>query len=326
MHNGVELVVGAVDKVGTQKANKTLLPEFHPSSEVLYKKLEDIEASISRNTKQLDRQQKQIFKLSDNVEKLVNFWGTISTLQGGEEASQSRREHVVSNIEAMYTVTSFQSLDGALSQSSSTEGVVRQMKLIVDSQWVRLLRMSQNLQAVERRVTQQPVVLPLRQDVLDVKNTNGILVWKIPAICRYFRDAVDQRIISLYSPPFYTSSHGYRMCIRTYLNGDGIGKGTHISLFFVVMRSEQDYLLPWPFKQIVRFTLINQKNPAASITAAFMPDPRSPSFQRPNKEMNVASGFPQFARQSVLRDDNFTQGNIVYIKCQVDLTGLTEMM
>lgn len=42
-----------------------------------------------------------------------------------------------------------------------------------------------------------------------------------------------------------------KMCARVYLNGDGMGKGTHLSLFFVVMRGEYDALLPWPFKQKV---------------------------------------------------------------------------
>ena len=162
----------------------------------------------------------------------------------------------------------------------------------------------------------------LRQDVLDVKTTNGILIWKIPDIRRRYRDAIERRTISLYSPPFYTSPHGYRMCIRTYLNGDGIGKGTHISLFFVIMRSEQDNLLPWPFKQSVRFTLVNQKNPASSITEAFIPDLKSPSFQKPENDMNIASGFPKFARQNILNDESFTSGNMIYIKCQVDPAGL----
>ena len=30
-------------------------------------------------------------------------------------------------------------------------------------------------------------------------------------------------------------------------NGDGIGKGTHLSLFFVVMHGEFDNILQWPF-------------------------------------------------------------------------------
>ncbi|KAI8498492.1 Tnfaip3p [Branchiostoma belcheri] len=37
------------------------------------------------------------------------------------------------------------------------------------------------------------------------------------------------------------------MCVRIYLNGDGMGKGSHISLFFVLMKGHFDRLLRWPF-------------------------------------------------------------------------------
>ena len=190
----------------------------------------------------------------------------------------------------------------------------------------QLEEMNESLQTVQSYLTQCGVAIDevcLRQDVLDVKTTHGTLMWKIPDIRRRYRDAAERRTISLYSPPFYTSPHGYRMCIRTYLNGDGIGKGTHISVFFVLMCSEHDNLLSWPFKQSVRFTLINQKNPAASITEAFAPDLHSPSFKKPERDMNIASGFPKFACQSVLQDENFTQDNVIYIKCEVDLSGLS---
>ena len=192
--------------------------------------------------------------------------------------------------------------------------------------YTQLQKLTENVQAIQNSLTQYAIAIDevrLRQDVLDVKTTNGLFVWKIPDIRRRYQDAVDGRTASLYSPPFYTSPHGYRVCIRTYLNGDGIGKSTHISVFFFIMRSEHDNLLPWPFKQSVRFTLVNQKNQAASITEAFAPDLHSPSFQKPEYDMNIASGFPKFAYQSVLQDENFTKDNILYIKCQVDLNGLT---
>ena len=41
------------------------------------------------------------------------------------------------------------------------------------------------------------------------------------------------------------------LCARLYPNGDGIGKGTHLSLFFVVMKEDYNALLPWPFRQKV---------------------------------------------------------------------------
>ena len=48
------------------------------------------------------------------------------------------------------------------------------------------------------------------------------------------------------------------MCLRIYILGDGIGKGTHMSLFFVVMKGEFDNILQWPFTHKVTFKLINQ--------------------------------------------------------------------
>ena len=196
----------------------------------------------------------------------------------------------------------------------------------MDTQKSQLMQLSENMQTVQESITRHAIAIDevrLRQDVIDVKTTNGVFIWKIPDVRRRYRDAVERKTISLYSPPFYTSPHGYRMCIRAYLNGDGIGKGSHVSVFLVLMRSEHDSLLSWPFKQSVRFTLINQVNSFASISEAFIPDLQSPSFQRPEAEMNVASGFPKFARQSVLQDETFTKGNIIFIKAKVDLTGLT---
>lgn len=51
---------------------------------------------------------------------------------------------------------------------------------------------------------------------------------------------------------FYTARYGFKVCMRLYLNGDGVGKGTHISLFFVIMRGEYDPILSWPFRHKVK--------------------------------------------------------------------------
>ncbi|CAG2212657.1 TRAF3 [Mytilus edulis] len=91
--------------------------------------------------------------------------------------------------------------------------------------------------------------LDLRFQVLETASYSGILMWKIRDYSRRKQEAISGRTVSLYSQPFYTSRFGYKMCARLYLNGDGMGKGTHLSLFFVVMRGEYDALLPWPFQQ-----------------------------------------------------------------------------
>ena len=161
---------------------------------------------------------------------------------------------------------------------------------------------------------------------LELPTYNGIFVWKIPEICRCRRQAMDGRVLSLYSPPFYTSQHGYKMCARVYLNGDGTGKGTHLSFFFVVMRGPIDALLTWPFKQKVTLSLINQSG-KKHVTDTFRPDPQSSSFQRPGKEeMNVASGCPMFIRIEYLLNGGFIKDDSIFLKVVVDTSDLPNIV
>ena len=50
------------------------------------------------------------------------------------------------------------------------------------------------------------------------------------------------------------------MCIRAYLNGDGSGERTHLSIFFVIMKGEYDPLLRWPFEHKVSLVLVDQEH------------------------------------------------------------------
>ena len=108
-----------------------------------------------------------------------------------------------------------------------------------------------------------------------------------------------RKTISLYSAPFYTGRYGYKMCLRLYMDGDGSGKGTHLS-FLTIMRGEYDALLTWPFKQAVTLMLLGQDK-QKDIVQSFRPEPTSSSFQRPRNEMNVASVCSTFnSRESFL--------------------------
>ena len=158
----------------------------------------------------------------------------------------------------------------------------------------------------------------LRLQLLERATYNGVLVWKIDDFARRRKEAVDGVTMSLYSIPFYTSRHGYKMCARVYLNGDGMGKGTHLSFFFVVMKGPFDALLPWPFKQKVTLTIINQAG-KKHVTDTFRPDPQSNSFQRPTqKEMNVASGCPMFIRLEQLLNGGFVKDDCIFLRTVVD--------
>ncbi|NXF94351.1 TRAF2 factor, partial [Eubucco bourcierii] len=157
---------------------------------------------------------------------------------------------------------------------------------------------------------------------MEASTYDGVFIWKITEFARKRQEAITGRSPAIFSPAFYTSKYGYKMCLRVYLNGDGTGRGTHLSLFFVVMKGPNDALLRWPFNQKVTLMLLDQNN-REHIIDAFRPDTSSSSFQRPVTEMNIASGCPLFCPVSLMEAKNsYVRDDAIFIKAIVDLTGL----
>lgn len=156
---------------------------------------------------------------------------------------------------------------------------------------------------------------------------NGKLIWKVTDYRMKKKEAVDGHTVSIFSQPFYTSRCGYRLCARAYLNGDGSGKGTHLSLYFVVMRGEFDSLLQWPFRQRVTLMLLDQSGQKNHIMETFKADPNSSSFKRPDGEMNIATGCPRFVAHSTLEHakNTYIKDDTLFFKVAVDLTDLEDL-
>ncbi|XP_065917336.1 TNF receptor-associated factor 3-like isoform X2 [Dysidea avara] len=146
---------------------------------------------------------------------------------------------------------------------------------------------------------------------------NGIFLWRIPEVRRRIRDARIGGITSIYSPPFYTGRNGYKMCIRVYLNGVGTGKGTHLSIFFVLMRGEHDTLLYWPFEHQVELILVDQDH-KKHLVQTFKPNVQSSNFKRPVNDICGTSGSFEFAELSILDNPSYIKEDVMYIKAIVD--------
>ncbi|KAM4696052.1 TNF receptor-associated factor 1 [Rhinophrynus dorsalis] len=185
------------------------------------------------------------------------------------------------------------------------------------------------VKALEQKTEHLRCLLAMKDDALNelqIRLTSheqttydGIFLWKIPELTQKCQDAMTGRAISLYSSAFYTAKYGYKVCLRIYLNGDGAGKGTHVSLFFTIMKGEYDALLSWPFKHKVTFMLVDQSN-REHVLDAFRPDITSASFQRPVNDMNVASGCPLFCPFSKLHSPKhtFIRDDTLFIRCIIE--------
>lgn len=181
----------------------------------------------------------------------------------------------------------------------------------------RLDRAEHQLTLHEIQLSEQDMQIQM----LEATSYNGVYVWKIDHYSRRYDEAVSGKTPSIYSPPFYVGRFGYKVCARLYPNGDGNGKGTHMSMFLVIMRGEYDALLPWPFIQKVHFRLLDQDR-IRDLFDAFRPDPSCASFKRPTSDMNVASGCPTFISHTEVRQGGYVRDDAMFIKVTVDMENL----
>ena len=60
--------------------------------------------------------------------------------------------------------------------------------------------------------------MALMVQTLQATSYSGTFIWKIPEVQRRRGEARSGRTVSLYSAPFYTGRHGYKMCLRLYMD------------------------------------------------------------------------------------------------------------
>ncbi|XP_064162881.1 TNF receptor-associated factor 3 isoform X2 [Anguilla rostrata] len=273
------------------------LMEVESRHEEMREKNRQLEQKLANIQKQLSSHSEKLMELEMELRSFRSVREDVETLRGAVESIRTR-------------VTA---LEGSRGPSNSGPHALGSLE-------TQLSRHDDMLSVHEIRLAD----MDLRFQVLETASFNGTLIWKIRDYKRRKQEAVASKTLSLYSQPFYTGYFGYKMCARVYLNGDGMGKGTHLSLFFVVMRGEYDALLTWPFKQKVTLMLMDQGPARKHLGDAFKPDPNSSSFRRPTGDMNIASGCPLFVAQTVLENGTYIKDDTIFIKVTVDTSDLPD--
>lgn len=234
-----------------------------------------LELMVFFQTLKLDPGLPSVFqKISERAEKLAALQGLVQELQGEvtgmhtdcaespglEDMGSDELLPVIDELKAKVTVL--------VTKVSTYEAIVADLNSQIERDAHAIQRMEQQKkqnvelqESLERRIKAQDRVLALKDvalaeqylriQSLEMASYDGILVWKIADFKRKKNEAISGHSTSIYSPYFYTSHHGYKMRAQIYLNGDGMGKGSHISLFFIIMKGQYDSLLQWPFGQKV---------------------------------------------------------------------------
>ena len=176
--------------------------------------------------------------------------------------------------------------------------------------------------------TEIETIKQMMMNLTSQASNDGTFIWKITNVAQRIRDAISEQQTSVYSPPFYSSPSGYKMCMRLYFNGDGQARRTHLSLFFVLMRGDYDAVLQWPFPYKVTFCLYDQTSSQRHLIDSFRPDIKSNSFQRPRSNMNIASGIPKFCPLPTIQQHNssYVCDDCMFIRCIIELAPIPSTM
>ncbi|XP_031447542.1 TNF receptor-associated factor 4 [Phasianus colchicus] len=177
---------------------------------------------------------------------------------------------------------------------------------------------------------QRQEILELRRDVEELSvSSDGTLIWKISDYARKLQDAKTRSNYEFFSPPFYTHKYGYKLQVSAFLNGNGSGENSHLSVYIRVLPGEYDNLLEWPFSYRVTFSLLDQSDPSLSkpqhITETFHPDPNWKNFQKPGAsrgsldESTLGFGYPKFISHEDIKKRNYVRDNAIFIKASVEI-------
>ncbi|XP_004699923.1 TNF receptor-associated factor 5 [Echinops telfairi] len=299
-----------------------------------------LEEQISDLCKSLEQKESKIQQLAETVTKFEKEFKQLSPLLGKNGNLPASIQALASHIDK---VAWLEAQVYQLQQMANQQQSKLDLRLLVDEidtikQKITLLETNdRRLVVLEGQTHQHDAHINTHKAQLNKNEErfrllegacyNGKLIWKVTDYRMKKREALDGHTVSIFSQPFYTSRCGYRLCARAYLNGDGSGKSTHLSLYFVVMRGEFDSLLQWPFRQRVTLMLLDQSGKKNHIMETFKADPNSSSFKRPDGEMNIASGCPRFVAHSTLENakNTYLKDDTLFLKVTVDLTDLEDL-
>ena len=303
-----------VTKNGTRFPSQTELEHFAKQVERIFKENGEMKSKIAQQEERIqlmDNKQQQDFSSSASAENTQTILATeLSRKLNSEEAKLADLEFLLFEGNKVNEDLQRQ-VSKIVKEQEAFSGTVNRLQGQIESMGLPpSLHNVMNGDSQLNDTNQQQIT-----------SYNGVLVWKISNFAHRRQDATSGRQTSFYSPCFYTSYYGYKLCARIYFNGDGMGKGTHVSLFFAVMRGEYDAILCWPFRQKVTFMLLDQDN-VEHVIDAFRPDPNSSSFQRPRRETNIPSGCPTFCSLSELNNHAYVKDDAMFLKVIVDTTDL----
>ena len=119
-----------------------------------------------------------------------------------------------------------------------------------------LQRPSNQMRTIEQKgsrcMSKDFAILPRKEICSDINPRYWTKQWKIQGF-RGFLKRAEEEGHEIQSNPFFFGEKGYKVKV-----GLGIS-GSYLNIHFVIMKSENDVILPWPFSNFVTYEVIDQQ-------------------------------------------------------------------
>ena len=201
------------------------------------------------------------------------------------------------------------------------------MRLHLDLACVKLNETQVQLTKTQEKFKEATRKLELNYDVVEkivqCSEEHNYFKWKISGFSESLRKAkLFEKKNVINSEPFYR--YGYKCRLYLAPNGEGSAENTHLSVFFRIMKGENDDILPWPFHKKITLTLIDQQKDTTdrkNIFEIIMTDAESPEkaecFSKPVTHENNAWGIVKFASHDELKQRRFIVDDTIIFQVQV---------
>ena len=149
---------------------------------------------------------------------------------------------------------------------------------------------------------------------------NGTYTWRIENYTQCREDAINEVLTAKYSPAFYTSPYGYKLCMRINLNGVDSGVGKHVALYVHMVQGDYDPTLDWPFTGKFTLSILDQSDVSSRhhISKTVDAEPHLDAFQRPTAPYNRHGfGYAEFASLEQICEPQYIKNNTLLVKFEI---------
>ena len=156
----------------------------------------------------------------------------------------------------------------------------------------------------------------------ELERESSRFVWKISGFTEVLQQAMKDGNKKIYSSPFSTGRHGYKVIVGMRPSGDRTLKNRYLSVFLGVMNGDYDAILAWPFHRKVTFTLIDQQDDPTkrqNVVCSLLTSTGDSCCARPRPTTGITElpGIARFVSHKNLKTKRYIVDDTLFLQVEI---------